>query len=55
LAEPKALKLTVERVQLDDRSLSDQACRRLPEEARTIRPEDWQRDLPGERYRPLCQ
>jgi hypothetical protein len=55
LAEPKAVKLIVERVHLDDRSLTDQACRRLPEEARTIRPEDWQRDLPGERYRSLCQ
>jgi hypothetical protein len=49
------LTLVTERIRLDDAPLINRACARLPSDARSIRREDWLRDLPGEPYRPICK
>ena len=50
-----ALTVVTERIDLDVSPSIDRACARLPSDARSIRREDWLRDLPGEPYRPICE
>lgn len=51
---PASVTLVTERVRLDNVPLVDNACARLPADARGIRREDWLKDLPGEPYRATC-
>jgi hypothetical protein len=56
IGDPQAVALTTLRVRLQDQdqSLTKDACRRLPSDARTVPIEEWRRDLPGEPYRTIC-
>lgn len=53
--ESLSAKLVTERIRVDDGPLIENACARLPAEARAISREDWLRDLLGEPYRPTCE
>jgi hypothetical protein len=55
LDKPGSRIVVTERIRLDDSRLVDEACARLASDERSIRPEDWGRDFPGEPYRTICK
>jgi len=54
-SDPGRLTVVTERIRIDDSALIDNACARLPSDARSIRPEERLRDLAGEPYRFICK
>jgi hypothetical protein len=53
--EPHSPTIVTERIRLEDTRLIEEACARLPNDERSIRPEDWAHDFPGEPYRVICK
>ena len=53
--EPHSPTVVTERIRLEDSRLIEEACARLPSDERSIPPEDWAHDFPGEPYRAICK
>ena len=53
--EPHSPTIVTERIRLEDSRFIEAACARLPSDERSIRPEDWAHDFPGEPYRMICK
>jgi hypothetical protein len=53
--EVRSPTIVTERIGSEDSHLIQEACARLPSDERSIRPEDWAHDFPGEPYRAICK